>query len=203
PVARAGDVLRVTATNPLGASVWFSPCCSSYDVLLIDELGRAHPCGGCPLDCAPVHSEEVAPGQSVSVEVTVPEPVGCSPRPGKWSVVWGRSFSLTPRPEEPLYVYGHAELAVLPAGGGPDFRRGDCDGSGVLDITDPVTALEFLFLGRAAPACADACDGDDSGALDITDAVAVLTYLFLGGEPPPPPFPLAGADPTPDVLSCQ
>jgi hypothetical protein len=65
----------------------------------------------------------------------------------------------------------------------PIFRRGDHDGSGLVDITDPLNLLGFLFLGQTPPICEDASDGDNSGALDISDALNVLGFLFLGSFP--------------------
>jgi hypothetical protein len=66
---------------------------------------------------------------------------------------------------------------------GTPFRRGDHDGSGIVDITDPLNLLGFLFLGTTSPICADASDGDNSGALDISDALNLLGFLFLGSFP--------------------
>jgi hypothetical protein len=66
---------------------------------------------------------------------------------------------------------------------GPIFRRGDHDGSGLVDITDPLNLLSFLFLGTTPPICEDASDGDNSWALDISDALNVLGFLFLGSFP--------------------
>jgi len=94
----------------------------------------------------------------------------------------------------------------------PTFVRGDSNSSGVVDLTDGVNTLNFLFLGGPPPACVDSADADDSGALAITDAVLTFGYLFLGDRPPAPPTPGAtvyssedcGVDPqveTPD-LGC-
>jgi hypothetical protein len=67
----------------------------------------------------------------------------------------------------------------------PPFTPGDVDGSGTLDITDPVRLLGYLFLGVPAElGCPDAADVDDSRQLDIGDPVYLLNYLFLGGPPP-------------------
>jgi hypothetical protein len=66
---------------------------------------------------------------------------------------------------------------------GTSFRRGDHDGSGIVDITDPLNLLGFLFLGTTPPICEDASDGDNSAALDISDALNVLGFLFLGSFP--------------------
>jgi hypothetical protein len=80
-----------------------------------------------------------------------------------------------------------------------DFRRGDSNGDGKLNITDPIQVLAHLFQGGTRPACFDAADADDNGALEITDAVRVLGFLFLGGGTIPAPGPDAcGPDPNPD-----
>jgi hypothetical protein len=81
----------------------------------------------------------------------------------------------------------------------PQFRRGDANQDGVLQLSDAVAILHALFLGGPPPACEDALDVDDSGTLEITDAVALLGHLFLGARPTlPPPFGACGRDPTPD-----
>ncbi len=84
------------------------------------------------------------------------------------------------------------------------FLRGDCNGSGVLDISDAINTLSFIFLGTFTPQCRDGCDYDDNGELEITDAIASLSNLFLGGPPPPPPGKdNCGPDPTVDGLDCR
>ena len=83
-------------------------------------------------------------------------------------------------------------------------RRGDANSDGVVDVSDSVFLLAYLFLGGKSPTCADAADSDDSGTLSLTDAVFVTSFLFLGSGPPPAPGPSScGADPTPDLLSCD
>ncbi len=81
------------------------------------------------------------------------------------------------------------------------FRRGDAIEDGALDITDPIAALGYLFLGAEAPACLDALDADDSGAVDVTDPIYALSYLFLGGPRlAEPGAERCGIDPTADDL---
>lgn len=80
------------------------------------------------------------------------------------------------------------------------FLRGDADGNGLLDITDPIRTLSYLFLGAEQPPCLDAADVFDRGVVDISAPIAALGFLFNGGPPPAPPFPEAGSDPTPDTL---
>ena len=85
----------------------------------------------------------------------------------------------------------------------PTFVRGDASQDGILNISDPINALGFLFLGSTKPLCPDALDADDNGQLNITDAIYTLNFLFVGGKPPPLPYPASGPDPTPDQLDCS
>lgn len=81
------------------------------------------------------------------------------------------------------------------------FRRGDADTSGVVDITDAIFTLGFLFSGGPPPSCPDAADTDDNGTIEITDPINELGFLFLGNPAPPPPGPRdCGPDPVDDGL---
>jgi uncharacterized lipoprotein YddW (UPF0748 family) len=85
----------------------------------------------------------------------------------------------------------------------PSFIRGDANGDDTVDIADAVTILGYLFLGDPAVACLDALDVSDIGVIDISCAIRILTYFFASGDPPLPPFPGAGYDPTPsDPYTC-
>ncbi len=81
------------------------------------------------------------------------------------------------------------------------FVRGDGNGDGVIDISDPIQTLEYLF-GSGQSDCLAAIDFDDGGELDISDAIAQLDFIFSSGSPPQAPFPDCGVDPTPDSLGC-
>jgi hypothetical protein len=88
----------------------------------------------------------------------------------------------------------------------PKFRRGDVDGSGDVDLTDPISNLGFLFLGDFQPTCMDATDTDDSGIVDVSDPILSLKFQFLGGVDIPTPFPSCDIDPTeetPEDLGCD
>jgi hypothetical protein len=109
------------------------------------------------------------------------------------------------RPSPALPALVCTALAVLSLArplSAAEFIRGDVNGDGSLDITDPVAALAFLFAGGPPLPCADAADFNDSGNLDISDPVSTLAYLFQGGAAPGEPFPLPGFDPSPDGLGC-
>jgi hypothetical protein len=72
----------------------------------------------------------------------------------------------------------------------------------VLNITDPIRTLRYLFLGDTLT-CFDGADADDTGTLEINDAIPPLRCLFMDGVPLAPPFPSAGFDPTPDRITCN
>ena len=82
------------------------------------------------------------------------------------------------------------------------FVRGDADASGEVNLSDPVSTLNYLFLGSDAPPCLKAADADDEGTINVTDPVHTLHFLFRGGAPPPSPYPDCGEDPTADELDC-
>jgi hypothetical protein len=84
------------------------------------------------------------------------------------------------------------------------FRRGDANGDGEVNLSDPVATLLALFASGPAIGCADAADADDSGSLELTDAIFTLGYLFRGEAAPSAPGPTeCGPDATPDALSCD
>ena len=94
-----------------------------------------------------------------------------------------------------------SEITSCALQGPPAFIRCDAGNDNTLSIADAVSILSYLFAS-AAISCEDSADCNDSGAINIADAVRVLQYLFGGGDPPPPPFPDSGLDPTPDSLGC-
>jgi hypothetical protein len=76
------------------------------------------------------------------------------------------------------------------------FLRGDGNGDGRFDISDPIATLGCLFSGTRCAACGDAADVNDDGRVDIADSIYGLNHLFSGGPAPRPPYPLPGFDPT-------
>ena len=90
------------------------------------------------------------------------------------------------------------------------FHRGDVNNDSLLDISDAVGILDYLFSGGLRVTCLEAADFNNDWVVDITDPVAALNYLFVGGEPPAAPgsieFP-CGQDPdagNPDGdLGCE
>lgn len=68
--------------------------------------------------------------------------------------------------------------------GGTAFQRGNPNGDGAIDLSDPVFVLNWLFLGGTEPTCLDSADINDDGTNDLTDGVYSLNSQFSGGPPP-------------------
>ena len=110
-----------------------------------------------------------------------------------WKVTARNQFGST---EGPTWTFNTGQLP---------FVRGDLDQSGIVDFTDAINLLVFLFLGEYSPRCLKAADADDNGTADFTDAIATLKHLFLGSPvdlPAPNVNDGCGFDPTGDALTC-
>ncbi len=137
-------------------------------------------------------------------------PLGTAFRPG---IHWEQEPTTAEQPMNPLHSAPHATfvvalcIAVVPLAdrldAGRAFVRGDADGDGVLQVSDPIALLNYLFLGAGDLSCHDAGDADDGGSENLSDAVTLLSFLFLGGPEPAAPFPGCGPDPTDDAIDCR
>jgi hypothetical protein len=92
------------------------------------------------------------------------------------------------------------------------FNRGDTNDDGLINLTDGVRLLNFLFLGGPDTTCKETQDVNNDKTINITDGVAVFNFLFLGGNAPADPGPVTqprscGLDPDPPGsdgdLGCQ
>jgi formylglycine-generating enzyme required for sulfatase activity len=65
---------------------------------------------------------------------------------------------------------------------------GDVNGDAAVNLTDPVYALNFLFLSGPAPECSadstSCANVNGDAAFNLSDAVYLLNWLFLGGPEP-------------------
>jgi hypothetical protein len=86
---------------------------------------------------------------------------------------------------------------------GPDFVRGDANADGSVRLCDVAFLLTALFPRERELPCQDAADANDDSVVDRRDVLYLLRHLFRIGPPPSDPFPLCGADPTADKLSCD
>ncbi len=91
-------------------------------------------------------------------------------------------------------------LEIQVSAGATLFVRGDDNGDGAINISDPQFSLNFQFLGGAPLRCRAASDTNGDGRVNISDPQYSLNFQFLGGPPPPAPFPTCGADDS--TLGC-
>ena len=83
------------------------------------------------------------------------------------------------------------------------FLRGDCNGDGTVNITDPIYLIDRLF-DTLPYSCVEACDANDDAGVNVADVVYSLGTLFVGTPPPPAPYPECGLDPDPGTrLPCD
>ncbi len=81
------------------------------------------------------------------------------------------------------------------------FVRGDTNADTIVNISDGVFVLNFLFLGGTEPTCRAATDTNDDGGTNIGDGIFIFNFLFLGGPNIPPPN--ACDDPQPAGVDCE
>ena len=72
------------------------------------------------------------------------------------------------------------------------FLRGNSNNDVVVDISDPIFTLNYLFLGTTTPNCLDSADANNDESIDISDGIFTLAFLFNGGEMIPSPYPECG-----------
>jgi hypothetical protein len=173
----------------------------------------------CEIDGQPVPTPMLFEHREASplcFDFDVPEG-GCAYPPGHYETAFADGHWLM---LEPLCA-GEEHTIHCRAGTGPDdcsgfctegntilkaecsFRRGDADGNGNVNITDPIFTLNSLFAGAGALSCPDAADAQDDGMVNLSDPVYTLDALFRGGPAPSSPGPNAcGQDPTADNLGA-
>ena len=64
------------------------------------------------------------------------------------------------------------------------FVAGDANGSGIVNIQDVTTVINFLYKGGPAPIPPQAGDANGSGILNIQDVTYLINFLYKGGLPP-------------------
>jgi hypothetical protein len=221
----AGSSKR-TCTVPCGKPIFFPiinfiftapPEC--FDCASCRDLARSHAKTvfrlGCEIDGKALDEKTLLRHREMSPDCFDLEHVEIFYDPGRYEIAYADGYWIM---LEPLCA-GEEHTLVFRAGSGPSdcsefcldvsytlkaapyFRRGDTDGDGRVQITDPIRTLNALFTGGEAIGCEDAADANDDGTVNIADPVFTLNWLFLGGPPPPSPGPLrCGPDPTEDAL---
>ncbi len=64
------------------------------------------------------------------------------------------------------------------------YLSGDADNNGVVNISDAVYMVTYIFSGGAAPIPTIAGDADCNGIITISDVVYLINFIFSGGPAP-------------------
>jgi VCBS repeat protein len=119
----------------------------------------------------------------LSVEATIPAGGDCARvsihyENGGRSTVSGPVYNVvTLKGRSYPPVLGSTTVLICPT----QFRRGDANSDRLVDISDPIFTLSYLFLGGLSPACLESGNANDDALLDLSDPVYLLESLFLGG----------------------
>ncbi len=104
------------------------------------------------------------------------------PAPGKYrfgGIIDEVAFYNAPLPEQLIRShYNHG------FGGRYCYLCGDADANGIVNISDAVYLITFIFGGGAPPAPLLAGDADCNGFITISDAVYLISFIFAGGPAP-------------------
>lgn len=65
-----------------------------------------------------------------------------------------------------------------------DYVCGDANGDGIVDISDVVYLIAYIFSGGSAPSPLIAGDANCDSIVDISDVVYLIAYIFSGGQAP-------------------
>ncbi len=150
-------------------------------------------------------------GTATVLAVTLRERPRSGDRPGEGEVVWSDGLWAGPPndPSQNAFTAGGEvgsfcarQTARVRFRIGEPFVRCDVDGSGAIDIVDPVRLLDRLFVSSRGLDCALAADCNSDGPVDVADAVFALGYLFLGRSQPGAPFPECGLSPDFPTAVC-
>lgn len=66
----------------------------------------------------------------------------------------------------------------------PAYICGDADGNEIVNISDAVVLISYIFGGGSAPDPLEAGDADCNQIVNISDAVYLIGYIFGGGAAP-------------------
>jgi dockerin type I repeat protein len=65
---------------------------------------------------------------------------------------------------------------------------GDANHDGLVNISDAVWILNYIFRGGAPPNPLEAGDASADGLVNVSDAVWIQNYIFKGGNAPCDPY---------------
>jgi hypothetical protein len=100
-----------------------------------------------------------------------------------WRLIGGKIDTARGLISIPINRFGLFGVKVVPKS---YFVAGDANGDGVINVTDVVYLINYLFLipPGPAPIPLEAGDVNCDGFVNVTDVVYLINYLFIDGPPP-------------------
>lgn len=92
-------------------------------------------------------------------------------------------FKLAPVDERsisPMYIDCGSTDVILRGG----YPCGDCDGSGIVNASDAIYLVSYIFAGGAVPVDVSVGDVNCDGHINLADAVYLINYVFGSGAAP-------------------
>jgi hypothetical protein len=85
--------------------------------------------------------------------------------------------------ESPGFALCHGYWICV-AGAGPDYVCGDADANGVVNVSDIVWMINFVFGDGPEPSPLQAGDVDCNGSVNVSDVVFLINFVFGTGYDP-------------------
>lgn len=98
-----------------------------------------------------------------------------------WPANYYFTLSVTDSDSPPTTELHSFTITISPD---PPVICGDANGDLLVNITDAVFIIDFIFNGGAAPDPLESADANSDGLVNITDAVYLIRYIFNGGPAP-------------------
>jgi hypothetical protein len=67
----------------------------------------------------------------------------------------------------------------------PQYAHGDANGDQIMDVSDAIYLLNYLYKSGDSPEPLDCGDADCDGQVNVEDVIYLLNYLYKNGDPPP------------------
>jgi hypothetical protein len=160
-------------------------CAFSIDYTDADTLSAATWAWGVPEWSPP---PVLSPGSGAVMHmVFVPETPGeVSMRLVNWNV-YSYDFALTRGGESLLLAEDNAGIVPVVRGGHLvvlQYLCGDANGDLMVNVSDAVHIINYVFVGGAAPDPMESGDANCDQAVNVSDAVWIINYVFIGGNLP-------------------
>ncbi|NIS16252.1 MAG: hypothetical protein GWN14_25840 [candidate division Zixibacteria bacterium] len=65
-----------------------------------------------------------------------------------------------------------------------EYTCGDANADEMVNVSDAVMIINYVFVGGEAPDPIEAGDADCSGSVNVSDAVLIINFVFIGGNNP-------------------